>query len=120
MRPGPPFSNANYIVARLKGHYSLLYSGRAGRVAHECILDMRPFKDSAGIDVEDIAKRLIDYGFHAPTMSFPVAGYADDRADPVGTLKAELDRFCDAMIAIRNENSGDRVRSSLEERQSAD
>ena len=66
--------NANYIAKRLEGHYALLYKGPHGRVAHECIIDTRPFKDTAGVSVEDIAKRLIDYGFHAPTMSFPVAG----------------------------------------------
>ena len=71
--------NANYIAHRLKGHYELLYSGAHGLVAHECIIDTRPFK-AAGIEVEDIAKRIIDYGFHPPTVSFPVAGHADDRA----------------------------------------
>src|SRR3546814_4564242 len=66
--------NANYIAARLRDHYPLLYAGHNGRVAHECILDIRPIKDVCGISNEDIAKRLVDYGFHAPTMSFPVAG----------------------------------------------
>jgi len=94
--------NANYIATRLKEYYPLLFSGRAGRVAHECILDVRPFKETAGVEVEDIAKRLIDYGFHAPTMSFPVAGTL--MIEPTESeSKAELDRFCDAMIAIRSE-----------------
>ena len=66
--------NANYTAHRLKSSYSILYTGEKGRVAHECIIDLRPFKESAGISVEDVAKRLMDYGFHAPTMSFPVAG----------------------------------------------
>jgi glycine dehydrogenase len=94
--------NANYIAARLKPHYPLLFTGASGRVAHECILDTRPFKDTAGVSVEDVAKRLIDYGFHAPTMSFPVAGTL--MVEPTESeSKAELDRFCDAMIAIRDE-----------------
>jgi glycine dehydrogenase len=94
--------NANYIAARLNDRYPLLFKGRNGRVAHECILDTRPFKESAGISVEDIAKRLIDYGFHAPTMSFPVAGTL--MVEPTESeSKAELDRFCAAMIAIRGE-----------------
>src|SRR5262244_837182 len=94
--------NANYIAKRLEGHYALLYKGPHGRVAHECIIDTRPFKDSAGVSVEDIAKRLIDYGFHAPTMSFPVAGTL--MIEPTESeSKAELDRFCDAMISIRSE-----------------
>ena len=92
--------NANYIAKRLEGHYPLLYKGPHGRIAHECIIDTRPFKETAG--VEDIAKRLIDYGFHAPTMSFPVAGTL--MIEPTESeSKAELDRFCDAMIAIREE-----------------
>ena len=94
--------NANYIARRLEGHYTVLYTGKNGRVAHECILDVRPFADSAGISVEDIAKRLVDYGFHAPTMSWPVAGtlmVEPTESEP----KAELDRFCDAMIAVREE-----------------
>ena len=94
--------NANYIATRLKAHYPVLYTGRNGRVAHECILDTRVLKDSAGISVEDIAKRLIDYGFHAPTMSWPVAGtlmVEPTESEP----KAELDRFCDAMIGIAAE-----------------
>ena len=94
--------NANYIAKRLEGHFSLLYSGHRGLVAHECILDTRPFKQSAGIEVEDIAKRIIDYSFHPPTVSFPVAGtlmVEPTESEP----KAELDRFCAAMIAIREE-----------------
>jgi len=94
--------NANYIVGRLEGHYSLLFRGQNNRVAHECIIDVRPFKESAGVAVDDIAKRLIDYGFHAPTMSFPVAGTL--MIEPTESeSKAELDRFCDAMIALRAE-----------------
>jgi len=94
--------NANYIAARLQPHYPLLFTGASGRVAHECILDTRPLKEAAGVSVEDIAKRLIDYGFHAPTMSFPVAGTL--MVEPTESeSKLELDRFCDAMIAIRNE-----------------
>jgi glycine dehydrogenase len=94
--------NANYMAARLAGHYEVLYAGRNGRVAHEFIVDARPFQRSAGIEVDDIAKRLMDYGFHAPTMSFPVAGtlmIEPTESEP----KAELDRFCEAMIAIREE-----------------
>jgi glycine dehydrogenase len=93
---------ANYIARRLEGHYDVLYTGPGGLVAHECILDTRPFKQSAGIEVEDIAKRLIDYGFHPPTVSFPVAGtlmVEPTESEP----KSELDRFIDAMIAIRQE-----------------
>jgi glycine dehydrogenase len=94
--------NANYIARRLAPHYPVLYSGPGGLVAHECILDLRPLKESSGIQVEDVAKRLIDYGFHAPTMSFPVAGTL--MVEPTESeSKAELDRFCDAMIAIREE-----------------
>ncbi|WP_035986474.1 aminomethyl-transferring glycine dehydrogenase [Leptolyngbya sp. KIOST-1] len=94
--------NANYIAQRLTGHYDILYTGQNGRVAHECILDLRPFKKSADIGVEDVAKRLIDYGFHPPTMSWPVAGTL--MVEPTESeSKAELDRFCDAMIAIREE-----------------
>jgi glycine dehydrogenase len=94
--------SANYIAKRLDGHYPLLYAGQHGLVAHECILDTRPFKGSAGVDVEDIAKRLIDYGFHPPTVSFPVAGtlmVEPTESEP----KSELDRFVDALIAIRRE-----------------
>ncbi|APV50848.1 glycine dehydrogenase (aminomethyl-transferring) [Betaproteobacteria bacterium GR16-43] len=94
--------NANYIARRLSPHYPVLYSGAGGLVAHECILDLRPIKESSGITVDDVAKRLIDYGFHAPTMSFPVAGTL--MVEPTESeSKAELDRFCEAMIAIRNE-----------------
>ncbi|HSI51012.1 MAG TPA: aminomethyl-transferring glycine dehydrogenase [Ideonella sp.] len=99
--------SANYVAARLSGHYDIHFSGnkdgiKGGGVAHECILDLRPLKDSSGISAEDVAKRLIDYGFHAPTLSFPVAGtlmVEPTESEP----KAELDRFCDAMIAIREE-----------------
>jgi glycine dehydrogenase len=94
--------NANYIAGRLQSHYTLLFRGQNDRVAHECIIDLRPFKETAGVSVEDVAKRLIDYGFHAPTMSFPVAGTL--MIEPTESeSKAELDRFCDAMIAIRQE-----------------
>jgi glycine dehydrogenase len=94
--------NANYIAARLEGHYNVLYKGPQGRVAHECILDTRPLAASAGVTVDDIAKRLIDCGFHAPTMSWPVSGTL--MVEPTESeTKAELDRFCDAMIAIRDE-----------------
>jgi len=94
--------NANYIAKRLEKHYPLLFKEADRLVAHECIVDVRPFKASAGISVEDIAKRLIDYGFHAPTMSFPVAGTLMIEPTESESL-AELDRFCDAMIAIRGE-----------------
>jgi glycine dehydrogenase len=94
--------NANYVAKRLEGHYGLLYSGHRGLVAHECILDTRPFKASAGVEVEDIAKRIIDYSFHPPTVSFPVAGtlmVEPTESEP----REELDRFCEALIAIREE-----------------
>jgi glycine dehydrogenase len=99
--------SANYVAARLADHYDIHYSGniagvKGGGVAHECILDLRPLKDSSGISAEDVAKRLIDYGFHAPTLSFPVAGtlmVEPTESEP----RVELDRFCDAMIAIREE-----------------
>lgn len=94
--------SANYIAKRLEAHYPVLYKGRKNRVAHECIVDTRVLKASAGITVDDIAKRLIDYGFHAPTMSWPVAGtlmVEPTESEP----KTELDRFCDAMIAIAEE-----------------
>ncbi len=94
--------NANYVARRLAPHYPLLYSGSGGLVAHECILDLRPLRESSGISAEDVAKRLMDYGFHAPTLSFPVAGtlmVEPTESEP----KAELDRFIDAMIAIREE-----------------
>ena len=94
--------NANYIMQRLSEHYPVLFRGANGRVAHECIIDIRPLKAASGIDESDIAKRLMDYGFHAPTMSFPVAGtlmIEPTESEP----KEELDRFCNAMIAIREE-----------------
>ncbi|RMG44764.1 MAG: glycine dehydrogenase (aminomethyl-transferring) [Acidobacteria bacterium] len=94
--------NANYVARRLEPHYPVVYRGKRGRVAHECIVDLRPLKRSAGIDVEDVAKRLMDYGFHAPTMSWPVPGtlmIEPTESEP----KEELDRFCEAMIAIREE-----------------
>jgi glycine dehydrogenase len=94
--------NANYIAHRLDEHFPVLYRGRNGRVAHECILDPRAVKGASGVEVEDIAKRLIDFGFHAPTMSFPVAGTL--MIEPTESeSKAELDRFCEALIAIRGE-----------------
>ncbi|MGA7216409.1 MAG: aminomethyl-transferring glycine dehydrogenase, partial [Terrimicrobiaceae bacterium] len=96
--------NANYIAARLSPYYPVLYKGRSGRVAHECILDVREWKQRAGIEVEDIAKRLMDYGFHAPTMSWPVPGTL--MIEPTESeSKGELDRFCEAMIAIHGELS---------------
>lgn len=96
--------NANYIKSRLEKHYDILYTGPGGRVAHEFILDMRQFKKDAGVEVEDVAKRLMDYGFHAPTISWPVAGtmmIEPTESEPLD----ELDRFCDALIAIKNEVS---------------
>src|SRR5574341_2470227 len=90
------------MAKRLEGHYPILYTGARGRVAHEFIVDLRPFKKTADVEAEDVAKRLMDYGFHAPTMSFPVAGtlmIEPTESEP----KAELDRFCDALIAIREE-----------------
>ncbi|AFY60495.1 aminomethyl-transferring glycine dehydrogenase [Synechococcus sp. PCC 6312] len=94
--------NANYVATRLAPYYPILYTGTNSRVAHECILDLRPLKKSAGIEVEDIAKRLMDYGFHAPTVSWPVAGTM--MVEPTESeSQAELDRFCEAMIAIRAE-----------------
>ncbi|MGY6630827.1 MAG: aminomethyl-transferring glycine dehydrogenase [Wenzhouxiangella sp.] len=94
--------NANYIAKRLEGHFDILYTGRNGRIAHECIVDLRPFKDNSGISEEDVAKRLIDYGFHAPTMSWPVPGTL--MIEPTESeSKGELDRFIEAMIAIRGE-----------------
>ncbi|AQU88117.1 glycine dehydrogenase (aminomethyl-transferring) [Komagataeibacter nataicola] len=96
--------NSNYIATRLSGHYPVLYQGANGRVAHECIIDLRPLKDETGVTVDDIAKRLVDHGFHAPTVSFPVAGTF--MIEPTESeSRAELDRFCDAMIAIRKEIS---------------
>ena len=99
--------SANYVAARLADAYDIHYSGnveglKGGGVAHECILDLRPLKDTSGVSAEDVAKRLIDYGFHAPTLSFPVAGTL--MVEPTESeSKAELDRFCDAMLAIRAE-----------------
>ena len=93
---------ANYVAVRLREHYPVLYSGNKGLVAHECILDLRPLTKATGVSVDDVAKRLIDYGFHAPTMSFPVAGTLMVEPTESEDL-AELDRFCDAMIAIREE-----------------
>ncbi|RUM54916.1 MAG: glycine dehydrogenase (aminomethyl-transferring) [Marinomonas sp.] len=94
--------NANYIAKRLGDHYPVLYTGKNGTVAHECIIDIRPIKAESGISEEDIAKRLMDFGFHAPTMSFPVAGTL--MIEPTESEShEELDRFCDAMIQIRNE-----------------
>ena len=94
--------NTNYIATRLKDHYEILYKGKNGLVAHECIIDIRPLKELAGIEVEDVAKRLIDYGFHAPTMSWPVAGTLMIEPTESESLQ-ELDRFCEAMIKIREE-----------------
>ncbi len=94
--------NANHLAKRLGAHYPVLYTGANGLVAHECIIDLRPLKDSVGITVDDVAKRLMDYGFHAPTMSWPVAGTL--MIEPTESeSQAEIDRFCDAMIAIREE-----------------
>jgi glycine dehydrogenase len=94
--------NANYIAKRLESHFPVLYKGEQGTVAHECILDLREWKARAGIEVEDVAKRLMDYGFHAPTMSWPVPGTL--MVEPTESeSKEELDRFCDAMIAIHGE-----------------
>ena len=95
-------ASANYIAARLGDHYPVLYSGANGRVAHECIVDLRPITKATGVTVDDVAKRLVDYGFHAPTMSFPVAGTLMIEPTESESL-AEIDRFCDAMIAIRGE-----------------
>jgi glycine dehydrogenase len=96
--------SANYVAARLGPHYPVLYTGQSGLVAHECIVDLRPITKETGVTVDDVAKRLIDYGFHAPTMSFPVAGTLMIEPTESEDL-AELDRFCDAMIAIREEIS---------------
>eukprot|EP01030_Chromulinospumella_sphaerica_P034932 gene34932-biopygen26929 len=94
--------NANYMKDKLAGHFTALYTNKNGRVAHEFIADCRDFKRTAGIEVVDIAKRLMDYGFHAPTVSFPVAGTL--MIEPTESeSKDELDRFCEAMISIRNE-----------------
>jgi len=94
--------NANYLKARLEAHYPVLYTGRSGRVAHELIFHLRPLKQRSGIDEQDVAKRLMDYGFHAPTVSFPVAGTLMVEPTESEPLE-ELDRFCEAMIAIRQE-----------------
>src|SRR5262249_3652647 len=94
--------NANYVAARLREHYPILYTGPSGLVAHECILDLRPMTQATGVTADDVAKRLIDFGFHAPTMSFPVAGTLMVEPTESEDL-TELDRFCDAMIAIRDE-----------------
>ncbi len=107
--------NANYMAKRLEKHYSIVYTGATGHVAHEFILDLRPFKESSGVEAMDVAKRLMDYGFHAPTVSFPVAGTL--MVEPTESEgKAELDRFCDALIAIRGEIQaivdGDQPRSN--------
>jgi glycine dehydrogenase len=100
--PRTAILNANYIKRRLSPHYPVLYTGPNGMVAHECIIDLRPIKDATGITVDDVAKRLIDFGFHAPTMSFPVSGTL--MIEPTESeSKSELDRFCEAMIAIREE-----------------
>ena len=94
--------NANYVARRLEPHYPVLYKGQNGLVAHECIVDCRAFQASAGVMVEDVAKRLQDFGYHAPTMSWPVAGTL--MIEPTESeSKHELDRFCEAMIAIREE-----------------
>jgi glycine dehydrogenase len=94
--------NANYVARRLQEHYPVLYTGRAGTVAHECIIDPRPLKGATGVDAADIAKRLMDYGFHAPTVSFPVPGTL--MIEPTESeSQEELDRFCDALIGIRDE-----------------
>jgi glycine dehydrogenase len=94
--------SANYMAKKLNPHFPVLYKGKEGMVAHECIIDLRPLKKESEIDVTDVAKRLMDFGFHAPTMSFPVAGTL--MIEPTESeSKAELDRFIDAMVEIRNE-----------------
>lgn len=94
--------NANYVAKRLGNHYPILYTGPSGFVAHECIIDIRPLTKATGVTVDDIAKRLMDHGFHAPTVSFPVAGTL--MIEPTESeVTGELDRFCDAMVAIRVE-----------------
>jgi len=96
--------NANYMAKRLAPYFPVLYTGNEGLVAHECIIDVRPLSDASGITVEDVAKRLMDYGFHAPTMSWPVGGTL--MIEPTESeAKPELDRFCDAMISIYSEIS---------------
>lgn len=110
--------NANYLAKKLGEHYPVLYRGKNGLVAHECILDLRPLKASTGIEVEDVAKRLMDYGFHAPTISFPVAGTLMIEPTESESLE-ELDRFIEAMIGIREEireieeGKADRARNLL-------
>ena len=94
--------NANYIAHRLKDHYPILYKGSNGNVAHECIIDIRPIKNETEITEEDIAKRLIDYGFHAPTMSWPVAGTVMIEPTESENLE-EINKFCDAMLSIKDE-----------------
>jgi glycine dehydrogenase len=94
--------SANYVASRLQPHYPVLYTGRGGLVAHECIVDLRAITKATGVTVDDVAKRLVDYGFHAPTMSFPVAGTLMIEPTESEDLP-ELDRFCDAMVAIRQE-----------------
>jgi glycine dehydrogenase len=94
--------NANYVAHRLRDAYPILYAGRDGLVAHECIIDIRPLTKTTGITVDDVAKRLMDYGFHAPTMSFPVAGTLMVETTESESLR-ELDRFCEAMLSIRDE-----------------
>ena len=101
-RPRIAILSANYIAARLEAYYPVLYRGPNGMVAHECIIDLRKIKSETGVTVEDFAKRLIDYGFHAPTMSFPVVGtlmIEPTESEPL----SEIDRFCDALIAIKGE-----------------
>jgi len=94
--------NANYIARRLNDHFPVLYTGRNGLVAHECIVDLRPLSKSSGVEAEDVAKRLMDYGYHAPTMSFPIPSTM--MVEPTESeSRVELDRFCDALIAIRGE-----------------
>ena len=96
--------NANYMAKRLAPYFPVLYTGNEGLVAHECIIDVRPLSDASGITVEDVAKRLMDYGYHAPTMSWPVGGTL--MIEPTESeSKAEMDRFCDAMISIHGEIS---------------
>jgi glycine dehydrogenase len=112
--------NANYIAHRLNPHFPILYKGQSGMVAHECIVDIRGFKAQSGIEVEDIAKRLMDYGFHAPTVSFPVANTM--MIEPTESeSRTELDRFCEAMIGIKAEidkvtnGTWDRVKNPLKQ-----
>lgn len=107
--------SANYIARRLGNHYPILYSGAKGFVAHECIVDLRPLTKACGVTVDDVAKRLVDYGFHSPTMSFPVAGTLMIEPTESESL-IELDRFCDAMLSIRAEiDDVDTGRLSIED-----